>query len=93
MAASTTGHAGTDHLRTVALAEIAYHFAKDVLRPGGSFIAKVFQGGTDHTLLETLKKDFKQVRHFKPAASRKESPEMYVVAMGFRGEDKALREN
>ncbi|MBA4117788.1 MAG: 23S rRNA methyltransferase [Candidatus Puniceispirillum sp.] len=84
MAASTTGHAGTDHLRTVALAEIAYHFAKEVLRPGGSFVAKVFQGGTDQDLLNALKRDFSQVRHFKPPASRKESPEMYVVAIGFR---------
>ncbi|MCA0370862.1 MAG: 23S rRNA methyltransferase, partial [Proteobacteria bacterium] len=71
-------------LRTVALAEIAYHFAKEVLRPGGSFVAKVFQGGTDQDLLNALKRDFSQVRHFKPPASRKESPEMYVVAIGFR---------
>lgn len=85
MAASTTGHASTDHLRTVALADIAYGFAKEVLKTGGTFVAKVFQGGTDQELLNALKKDFTQVRHYKPAASRKESPEMYVVALGFKG--------
>jgi 23S rRNA (uridine2552-2'-O)-methyltransferase len=84
MAASTTGHATTDHLRTIALAEAAYTFARSCLKPGGSFIAKVFQGGTDATLLAELKKSFKTVKHVKPQASRKESPEMYVVAQGFR---------
>lgn len=84
MAASTTGHAQTDHLRTVALAEIAYYFAKDMLKAGGSFVTKVFQGGTHHELLLALKRDFSQIKHFKPPASRKESPEMYVVALGFK---------
>lgn len=85
MAAATTGHSQTDHLRTVALAEIAYYFAKDMLKTGGAFVTKVFQGGTDHELLLALKRDFSQIKHFKPPASRKESPEMYVVALGFRG--------
>ena len=83
MAAVTTGHANTDHIRTIALAESAYHFAKKTLRKKGVFIAKVFQGGADDTLLRALKQDFETVRHHKPPASRKESPEMYVVALGF----------
>jgi 23S rRNA (uridine2552-2'-O)-methyltransferase len=85
MAAPTTGHAPTDHLRVMALAETAYHFAAEILRPGGSFVAKVFQGGTEKTLLDRLKLDFATVRHAKPAASRQDSAEMYVVATGFRG--------
>lgn len=84
MAASTTGHTQTDHLRTVALAEAAFGFAKDVLAPGGTFVTKVFQGGTDRDLLEELKRRFAQTKHVKPAASRKESPEMYVLAFGFK---------
>lgn len=84
MAASTTGHTQTDHLRTVALAEAAFSFAKDVLAPGGTFVTKVFQGGTDRDLLEELKRRFAQTKHVKPAASRKESPEMYVLAFGFK---------
>ncbi|AIL12403.1 hypothetical protein IM40_00915 [Candidatus Paracaedimonas acanthamoebae] len=83
MAASTIGHAGTDHLRTIALAEMAFQFAKEVLTSGGTFISKVFQGGTDPELLKLMKRHFKTIKHMKPQASRKESPEMYVVALGF----------
>lgn len=83
MAASTIGHAGTDHLRTIALAEMAFQFAREVLTPGGTFISKVFQGGTDPELLKQMKCHFKTIKHMKPQASRKESPEMYVVALGF----------
>jgi len=85
MAAPATGHAATDHLRIVALAEAAYAFAQEVLAPGGSFVAKVFQGGTERSLLEALRRDFQSVRHAKPPASRAESAEVYVVAQGFRG--------
>jgi len=87
MAAPATGHAPTDHLRVVALAEDAFAFAETVLRPGGSFVAKVFQGGTEAALLAALKRGFTEVRHAKPAASRAESAETYVVARGFRGRD------
>lgn len=87
MAANTTGHAPTDHLRTQALAEMAYAFAAEVLKPGGAFVCKVFAGGAQKALLDRLKRDFEKVAHFKPPASRKESPEMYVVALGFRGGD------
>lgn len=85
MAASTTGHSQTDHLRTAALAEAAFEFARTVLSPGGTFVTKVFQGGADHTLLMSLKENFKDIKHIKPLASRKESPEMYVLAFGFKG--------
>jgi 23S rRNA (uridine2552-2'-O)-methyltransferase len=85
MAAPTTGHAATDHLRVVALAEAAYAFAREVLAPGGVFIAKVFQGGAEGELLADLKRDFASLRHAKPPASRAESAEIYVVAQGFRG--------
>jgi 23S rRNA (uridine2552-2'-O)-methyltransferase len=85
MAAPTTGHAATDHLRIMALAEAAYDFARSVLAPGGSFVAKVFQGGAERELLARLKADFAAVRHAKPPSSRAESAETYVVAMGFRG--------
>jgi len=85
MAAPATGHAGTDPLRIIALAEAAYAFAREVLAEGGSFIAKVFQGGTERSLLEELRRDFESVRHAKPPASRAESAEVYVVALGFRG--------
>ena len=85
MAAPTTGHAATDHLRIVALAEAAYEFAKEVLAPGGAFVAKMFQGGAEGDLLAGLKRDFATVRHAKPPASRAESAEVYVVAQGFRG--------
>jgi 23S rRNA (uridine2552-2'-O)-methyltransferase len=85
MAPNTTGHNATDHLRIIALAELALDFALRVLAPGGGFVAKVFQGGTEKDLLETLKKNFAQVRHAKPPASRKDSAELYVVATGFKG--------
>lgn len=85
MAAPTTGHARTDHLRIMALAEAAYQFAAEVLAEGGTFVAKVFQGGAERELLTALKRDFAEVRHVKPAASRAESAEVYVVALGFRG--------
>lgn len=85
MAANTTGHRATDHLRIVGLVELAIDFARQVLAPGGSFIAKVFQGGTEGSLLADLKRDFTSVRHIKPQASRADSAELYVVATGFRG--------
>lgn len=85
MAANTTGHRKTDQLRMVGLVESAAAFAADVLRPGGTFIAKVFQSGADAGLLVQLKRDFQTVRHVKPAASRQDSSERYVLAMGFRG--------
>lgn len=85
MAPNTTGHAGTDHLRIMALAELAAAFAREVLAPDGAFVAKVFQGGSERAMLEGLKRDFASVRHAKPPASRKELSELYVVAMGFRG--------
>lgn len=84
MAAPTTGHAKTDHLRVIALAETALMFALEVLEPGGAFVAKVFQGGSEKDLLDPLKKHFAIVRHAKPSASRADSSEMYVVATGFR---------
>jgi 23S rRNA (uridine2552-2'-O)-methyltransferase len=84
MAAPAMGHAATDHLRIIALAEAAYAFAKSVLAPGGSFVTKVFQGGTERSLLEALRRDFESVRHAKPPSSRAESAEVYVVAQGFR---------
>ncbi|MBL1256761.1 RlmE family RNA methyltransferase [Methylocystis sp. Sn-Cys] len=85
MAANATGHKQTDHLRIVALAELAADFAMDVLAPGGFFVAKVLQGGTEGQLLTRLKRDFAAVRHVKPAASRADSAELYVLATGFRG--------
>lgn len=85
MAAPTTGHHQTDHLQIMGLVEMAYDFACQVLVPGGVFLAKVFQGGAERDLLARLKKDFTKVKHIKPPASRKESSEMYVVALGFRG--------
>jgi 23S rRNA (uridine2552-2'-O)-methyltransferase len=85
MAAPTTGHSQTDHLRIMALAEAAYDFAEEVLTPGGAFVAKLFQGGAERSLLERLKRDFTTVRHAKPPASRSDSSETYVVATGFRG--------
>jgi 23S rRNA (uridine2552-2'-O)-methyltransferase len=85
MAPNTTGHAATDHLRIMALAELAAAFAIENLAPGGAFVAKVFQGGSERAMLVALKRDFTSVRHAKPPASRKESSELYVVAMGFRG--------
>jgi 23S rRNA (uridine2552-2'-O)-methyltransferase len=85
MAASSTGHAQTDHLKIMALAETAYDFARDVLAPGGAFICKVLQGGATGELLKLLKRDFAEVKHVKPPASRSDSAEIYVVALGFRG--------
>ena len=85
MAAPATGHAKTDHLRIMALAEAALEFAVDVLAPGGGFVAKVLQGGSEKTLLDSLRRHFARVVHVKPPASRKESAELYVVATGFRG--------
>jgi len=84
MAPNTSGHVATDHLRIMALADIALAFACDILTPGGSFVCKLFQGGAEHDMLMTLKQRFRTVRHAKPPASRKDSKEMYVVAMGFR---------
>ena len=85
MAANTTGHRKTDQLRIVGLVETAAAFACDVLKPGGTFLAKVFQSGADAELLAQLKRDFATVRHVKPAASRQDSSERYVLATGFRG--------
>ena len=84
MAASTTGHKSTDHIRTQALAELAALYAVDFLKKGGTFCAKVFQGGTHGDLLMDLKKNFKTIKHYKPDASRKGSPETYVIAKGFQ---------
>ncbi|HYP62894.1 MAG TPA: RlmE family RNA methyltransferase [Acidocella sp.] len=84
MAPNTSGHVATDHLRIMALAELALSFACDVLAPGGAFVAKLFQGGAERDMLNTLKLRFRTVRHAKPPASRKDSKEMYVVATGFR---------
>ncbi len=84
MAPNTTGHNATDHMRIMALADLALHFALDMLEPGGAFVAKVFQGGSERAMLERLKRHFSSVRHAKPPASRKESSELYVVATGFR---------
>ncbi|NKN38636.1 RlmE family RNA methyltransferase [Agrobacterium sp. a22-2] len=85
MAAPTTGHQRTDHLRTMHLCEVAAYFAIDVLAEGGHFLAKTFQGGTEKDLLNLLKKNFKQVIHVKPGASRAESVEMFLLAKGFKG--------
>jgi 23S rRNA (uridine2552-2'-O)-methyltransferase len=87
MAAPTTGHTRTDHLRIMGLAEEAAAFACDVLTANGAFLCKVFQGGTERELLELLKRSFKTVRHVKPPASRKDSAELYVLATGFRAEN------
>lgn len=84
MAPASTGHRSTDHLRIVALAEAAFGVAHRLLRPRGTFVAKVYQGGAERELLAEMKAAFRTVRHAKPAASRRESPETYVVAMGFR---------
>jgi 23S rRNA (uridine2552-2'-O)-methyltransferase len=84
MAAPTTGHTRTDHLRIMGLAEVAAHFALDVLSPGGTFLAKVLQGGTERELLDLLKRSFATVRHVKPPASRADSAELYVLATGYR---------
>ena len=85
MAANATGHRQTDHLRIMALAEAAADFAREVLAPGGAFLCKVLQGGTEATLLAELKRDFSSVKHVKPPASRTDSAELYLLAKGFRG--------
>jgi len=85
MAANTTGHRQTDHLRIMALADAAAHFAREVLGEGGSFLCKVLQGGTEAAMLAALKRDFSSVRHVKPPASRSDSAELYLLARGFRG--------
>jgi 23S rRNA (uridine2552-2'-O)-methyltransferase len=96
MAAPTTGHRQTDHLRTMHLCEVAAHFAVEVLAEGGHFLAKTFQGGTERELLNMLKQNFKQVIHVKPGASRAESVEMFLLAKGFKGrkaKDEAAEED
>jgi 23S rRNA (uridine2552-2'-O)-methyltransferase len=85
MAAPTTGHRQTDHLRTTHLFEVAEEFARENLAPGGAFLSKVFRGGAENEALTRLKRDYQSVHHIKPPASRKESPELYVLAKGFRG--------
>jgi 23S rRNA (uridine2552-2'-O)-methyltransferase len=85
MAANATGHRQTDHLKIMALVELAIEFAREVLKPGGAFLSKVLQGGTETSLLAGLKRDFSSVKHVKPAASRADSAELYLVATGFRG--------
>lgn len=85
MAPATTGHKSTDHLRIMALCEAALYFAYDCLAPNGTFLAKVFQGGTEADLLADMKKRFKTIRHIKPKASRADSSELYVLATGFCG--------
>jgi 23S rRNA (uridine2552-2'-O)-methyltransferase len=89
MAANATGHARTDHLKIMALVELAADFAREVLAPGGAFLAKVLQGGTEAALLAGLKRDFAVVKHIKPPASRADSAELYLLATGFRGDAKA----
>ena len=85
MAANATGHRKTDHIKIVALVEAAFEFASEVLAPGGAFLAKVLQGGTEGSLLAALKRDFATVKHVKPQASRSDSAELYLLATGFRG--------
>ena len=85
MAANATGHRKTDQLKIIALVEAAAEFAREVTRPGGSFLAKVLQGGTEGALLAQLKRDYATVRHLKPQASRADSSELYLLATGFRG--------
>ncbi len=85
IAPNTIGHKQTDHLRIMAVVEAAYMFSTEVLKPGGMFLAKVFQGGTQNTLLAQMKHDFETIKHIKPPASRKDSSEQYLVAQGFRG--------
>jgi 23S rRNA (uridine2552-2'-O)-methyltransferase len=85
MAPNTTGHAATDHIRIMALAELTLEIALPILAEGGGFVCKLFQGGAERAMLERMKRSFRSVRHAKPPASRKESSELYVVATGFRG--------
>ena len=89
MAANTVGHPQTDHLRTMGLVEAGLEFAKEVLRPGGAYVAKVLAGGADSSLVAELKRHFGSVKHAKPPASRKDSSEWYVVAQGFKGVEQA----
>jgi 23S rRNA (uridine2552-2'-O)-methyltransferase len=89
MAANTVGHQQTDHLRTMALVEAGLEFAREVLRPGGAYVAKVLAGGADNQLVAELKRSFATVKHAKPPASRKDSSEWYVVAKGFKGAPEA----
>jgi 23S rRNA (uridine2552-2'-O)-methyltransferase len=84
MAAPTTGHRATDHIRTIALVEIALEVAEDTLKPGGAFVGKVFQGGSSNEILARLKQRFREVKHVKPPASRAESVELYVVGLGYK---------
>ena len=93
MAANTTGHRKTDQLRILGLVEGAAAFAAEVLNPGGTFVAKVFQSGADAALMTQLKHDFASVKHVKPASSRKDSSERYVLAMGFRGHPLGRKEH
>ena len=85
MAAHATGHRQTDHIQIMTLAEAGYDFASQVLKPGGTYLAKVLRGGTEGEMLKMMKKDFASVRHVKPMASRDDSAELFVLAMGFRG--------
>ena len=85
MASHATGHRQTDHINIMTLAEAGYEFAKEVLKPGGTYLAKVLRGGTEGEMLKMMKKDFASVRHVKPMASRDDSAELFVLAMGFRG--------
>lgn len=85
MASNTTGHTPTDHIRIMHLCELAYDFAKTVLAPGGGFVCKVLKGGTERELLKMMQRDFTTVKHAKPSASRADSAESYVVAIGFKG--------
>ena len=87
MAANTVGHQQTDHLRTMGLVEAGLDFAREVLRPGGAYVAKVLAGGADNQLVAELKRSFATVKHAKPPASRKDSSEWYVIAQGFKGAD------
>jgi len=85
MASPSTGHSATDHMRIIGLLEVALYFAQDVLAPGGVFLGKVLRGGTENDILALLKRDFRTVKHAKPPASRSDSAESYVIAIGFRG--------
>lgn len=91
MAANATGHARTDHLKIMALVELAFEFAREVLAPGGAFLAKVLQGGTEASLLAALKRDFQSVKHIKPPSSRADSAELYLLATGFRANRQPIR--
>jgi len=93
MAASSSGHKQTDHLRIIMLCEAAAHFAMDVLDPGGTFVAKVLQGGAEGSLQALLKQQFTKVTNVKPPASRSDSSEKFVVAQGFRGGSEQISDN